>query len=564
MVAHYLIAFRSIMGQETEQTRIRDLLKDNPKGLTIEEVSQKLSLNRATAAKYLNSMMMSGQAELRELGRAKIFYLSQRLPLINLLSLSSDLILVLDRDHFIQEVNERFLSFFHQTKDELKGKRIEHSGIAPHFTKNDLESLEQALDGSEVSYDAHIEIEGDDRYFRMKFIPLVFDGGNHAAGIILEDISEMKRYQIELEERIHERTIKLENEVRQHKQAEDALRKNDAVLRSMLDATPVGVALLVNREFKKVNNSLCDITGYSAEELTGHDTRILFIDDSEYLRIGQDLYKSQTGHTVEMLESRFRKKDGSIIDVMLNLSPFDTDNPDTGVTATIVDITERKRSEEALKRANNQVAILTSITRHDILNKLTALRGYIRYMRKQTHDTSLIEIIQKEEDLAVMIANLINFTRDFKFVGIAPPEWIDVADTVAALQKTMKLEPVSLLVNVGNLQIFADPLIRKVFTNLIENSLRHGGPVTEIRISTVEKGDHLIIIYEDNGVGIPDDEKELIFEREYRRNSGFGLFLAREILAITTMTIAETGQAGSGVRFEIAVPKPAYRFNDQH
>lgn len=551
------------MGQETEQIRIRDLLKDNPKGLTIEEVSKKLSLNRATAAKYLNSMMMSGQAELRELGRAKIFYLSQRLPLINLLSLSSDLILILDRDHFIQEVNERFLSFFHQTKDELKGKRLEHSGIAPYFTDTYLESLELALEGSEVSYDTHIEIEGDDRYFKMKFIPLVFDGGNHAAGIILEDISEMKRYQIELEERIHERTIKLENEVRQHQLAEDALRKNDAVLQSMLDATPVGVALLVNREFKKVNNSLCDITGYTAKELTGRDTRVLFIDDTEYHRIGQELYKSRTGRTVEMLESQFRKKDGSIIDVMLNLSPFDTENPEAGVTATIMDITERKRSEEALRRANNQVAVLTSITRHDILNKLTALRGYIRYMRKQTTDTTLTEIIQKEEDLAVMIANLINFTRDFKYVGIAPPEWVDVAETITGLQKTMKLEPVSLQVNVGNLRIFADPQIRKVFTTLIENSLRHGGPVTEIRITAVEKEDHLVIRYEDNGEGIPDDEKEQIFEREYRRNTGFGLFLTREILAITTMTIRETGHAGNGVRFEIMVPKRAFRFNDR-
>jgi len=551
------------MGQETEQIRIRDLLKDNPKGLTIEEVSKKLSLNRATAAKYLNSMMMSGQAELRELGRAKIFYLSQRLPLINLLSLSSDLILILDRDHFIQEVNERFLSFFHQTKDELKGKRLEHSGIAPYFTDTYLESLEQALEGSEISYDTHIEIEGDDRYFKMKFIPLVFDGGNHAAGIILEDISEMKRYQIELEERIHERTIKLENEVRQHQLAEDALRKNDAVLQSMLDATPVGVALLVNREFKKVNNSLCDITGYTAKELTGRDTRVLFIDDTEYHRIGQELYKSRTGRTVEMLESQFRKKDGSIIDVMLNLSPFDTENPEAGVTATIMDITERKRSEEALRRANNQVAVLTSITRHDILNKLTALRGYIRYMRKQTTDTTLTEIIQKEEDLAVMIANLINFTRDFKYVGIAPPEWVDVAETIAGLQKTMKLDPVSLQVNVANLRIFADPQIRKVFTTLIENSLCHGGPVTEIRITAVEKEDHLVILYEDNGEGIPDDEKEQIFEREYRRNTGFGLFLTREILAITTMTIRETGHAGNGVRFEIMVPKRAFRFNDR-
>ena len=166
------------MGQENEQIRIRDLLKDNPKGLTIEEVSKKLSLNRATAAKYLNSMMLAGQAELRELGRAKIFYLSQRIPLINLLSLSSDLILILDRDLFIQEVNEPFLSFFNLTKEELKGKKIEHSGLAPYFPEDHLPFLEQALDGNEVSLDVHFEINNNDRYFRMKLIPLVFEAGD--------------------------------------------------------------------------------------------------------------------------------------------------------------------------------------------------------------------------------------------------------------------------------------------------------------------------------------------------------------------------------------------------
>jgi PAS domain S-box-containing protein len=311
-----------------------------------------------------------------------------------------------------------------------------------------------------------------------------------------------------------------------------------------------------------MNNSLCDITGYTVDELTGQDTRILFLDDAEYLRIGQELYKSREGNRVDVLESQFRKRDGSIIDVVLSLSPFDPVNPDAGVTATIMDVTERKRSEEALKRANNQVALLTSVTRHDILNKLTALRGYIRYMRKLTVDDSLAEIIQKEEDLAVLIANLINFTRDFKNVGITPPEWIEVADTITTLRKSMAMGPVSLHVNTDHLQIYADPQMRRVFSNLIDNSLRHGGPVTEIRITSIEREDHRVIMYEDNGAGIPDDEKELIFEREYRRNTGFGLFLAREILAITMMTITETGKPGHGVRFEITIPQRAYRFND--
>src|SRR5665647_1224452 len=115
------------MERENELDRIKELLKINPKGLSIEEVSAKLRLNRATAAKYLNSLVMSGQADMRALGPAKLFYLSHRLTLPNLLSLATDLIIILDNDLFIQEANDPFLTSFNVSKAELKGKKIEHS-----------------------------------------------------------------------------------------------------------------------------------------------------------------------------------------------------------------------------------------------------------------------------------------------------------------------------------------------------------------------------------------------------------------------------------------------------
>jgi PAS domain S-box-containing protein len=548
------------MEPEREQVRIRTLLKEHPKGLTIEEVSKKLSLNRATAAKYLNSMMIAGQAEMREFGRAKVFYLSQRLPLTNLLSLSSDLILILDRDLFIQEVNEPFLAFFHQTKDELKGKKIEHSAIAFWFPETRIASLNRALEGTEVTHEVHFEVGDADRYFRMKLIPVVFESGSHAVGIILEDISEMKRYQLELEEGIRERTAKLQVEVEQHKRAEVALRENEAVLRSMLDATPVGVGLLVDRVFKKVNNSLCDMTGYSVEDLTGRNSRFLYPDNEEYNRISRELYKPVDGNGVGMLESRIRRKDGAIIDVIISLSPFDSQNPGAGVTATIMDVTERKRAEDALRRAGNEVALLTSITRHDILNKLTALRGYIRYMKRMEINETLAGIVGKEEHVAEQIAKLINFTRDYKDVGVQPPAWTGIAATIRTIRQSMDLRAVTLDTDTDGVEVYADPLILKVFSSLIDNSLQSVGAVTEIRITARESGDCLTILYEDNGTGIPVSEKEMIFDREYETTTGIRLFLAREILAITSITITENGEPGSGTRFEMTVPKGDYRF----
>jgi len=546
------------MEPENEQTRIRNLLRDHPKGLTIEDVSKMLSLNRATAAKYLNSMMISGQAELRELGRAKVFYLSQRLPLTNLLSLSSDLILILDRELFIQEVNDPFLSFFNITRDDLKGKRIDHSALAQYFSGDFFISLTKAVEGTELSSEVRLNIDENNWYFRVKLIPLVFESGGHAAGILLEDITEMKRYQLELEDRIRERTANLEAEIERHKRTEKALRENDAVLKSMLDATPVGVGLLVDRVFKRVNNSLCDLTGYTSAELTGRNSRILYPDDEEYNRISQELYSQNAERNVRMSESRIQRKDGTVIDVIINLSPFDPDDPSSGVTVTIVDITERKRAADALRQAGNQVALLTSVTRHDILNKVTVLRGYIGRMKRLESSDALKEILKKEDEIADTIANLITFTRDYKDVGVMPPDWISVEETVRSVQKMANLGQIALHLRNDDYTVYADPLIEKVFYNLFENSLRHGGNVTEIRISAVENRDRLVILYEDNGIGIPDNEKEMIFERDTGKNTGLGLFLAREILSITGITIAETGEPGNGVRFEIRIPRGSY------
>ena len=113
---------------------------------------------------------------------------------------------------------------------------------------------------------------------------------------------------------------------------------------------------------------------------------------------------------------------------------------------------------------------------------------------------------------------------------------------------------------VGNLEIYADLLLEKVFYNLVENSLRHGVKVTICRVAYQKEDNDLIVLYQDDGIGIPAGAKEKIFRREYYRNTGYGMFLAKEILNTTGITIRETGDPGKGGRCEIRVPEGAFRF----
>jgi signal transduction histidine kinase len=112
---------------------------------------------------------------------------------------------------------------------------------------------------------------------------------------------------------------------------------------------------------------------------------------------------------------------------------------------------------------------------------------------------------------------------------------------------------------INNTEVFADPLIVKVFFNLMDNAVRHGGKITTIRFYVAESGADHSIVCEDDGEGIPAEEKSRIFKRGFGNNTGLGLFLSREILSITGITIAETGEPGKGARFEMTVPKGMWR-----
>ncbi len=135
--------------QADEISRIRSILMDNPKGSTIEEIAKKLPLNRTSTAKYLNTLLISGQAEMRTFGRAKVFTLSQRVPFSQMLNLSSDLLLVLDQNLIINQVNEPFIRLFGLSRETLIGVPITRSPFMPYVSENNLSLIREAARGTE-------------------------------------------------------------------------------------------------------------------------------------------------------------------------------------------------------------------------------------------------------------------------------------------------------------------------------------------------------------------------------------------------------------------------------
>lgn len=219
-------------------------------------------------------------------------------------------------------------------------------------------------------------------------------------------------------------------------------------------------------------------------------------------------------------------------------------------------------TKEAFKIANKKLNLLSNITRHDILNHLTSLMGYMDISEDMTDDPAHRELIRKEQQVADAIRRQLEFTRNYQDIGVKEPIWHNLPYLFEMIRKTFFHESISLSSTMEPVQIFADPLFPLICNNLIDNSVRHGGKLQNIYFSTWISGENLVIVYEDDGCGISDSEKEKIFERGYGKNTGMGLFLSKEILSMTGLTMKETGTFGTGVRFEIFVPPDCFRYEN--
>jgi PAS domain S-box-containing protein len=244
--------------------------------------------------------------------------------------------------------------------------------------------------------------------------------------------------------------------------------------------------------------------------------------------------------------------------------PLVSDNSDIGCLVTLRDITGRRNAQDALRTANMKLNLLSDITRHDINNQLTVLVGYLQLVKENCSDPGILAYIEREERAAATIRQQIQFTGEYQDIGLEAPTWQDIGKSFQEAVHHHNTGDITIEDETGSLEVYADPLFEKVFYNLVDNSLRYGGAqMNTIRVSVNERPDGLVITYEDNGAGIPDNEKIRIFKRGFGKTGGQGLFLVREILSITGITIAETGVPGEGARFEIVVPKGMYRVNQQ-
>lgn len=230
------------------------------------------------------------------------------------------------------------------------------------------------------------------------------------------------------------------------------------------------------------------------------------------------------------------------------------------ILLAIEDISELIRTKDAFEEANKKLKFLTGLTRHDIINHISAV-GLTLDLIQEEND--LEEIHKWTASAAGVCKNMeatIGFTREYESFGTISSGWKFIYPIIESAKTEIHSEKVVIENQISpDLEIYGEPILRKVFVTLMENAIRHGENISRVIFSVHESEDSCIITCEDNGAGIPANKKERIFNHGYGKHTGIGLFLAREILSITGMSIRECGIEGKGAKFEILIPAGKFR-----
>ena len=310
-------------------------LKEHPRGMSVSDLAAAVGINRNTVSRYLDVLLVSGQVEMETYGKAKVFYLSQRVPIAAMLNFSSDLVLVLDRDRRIVQANDAVCTFAGRERDDIIGNGIEASPLAAFDHPLIRSRITDALNGREVTEELRFLRHDEELFFRIKFLPTVFNDGAPGVTIILEDITEGRR-------------------------AEEALRESELLFRSLVENIS---DLILNVDetytFTYVSPKSREILGYAPEEMLGK-TPCDFMVPEKADRVREEFTALFADPEPRVLfEWTMLHRDGSTVILDVSGTPvYDMIGDFTGYRVVCRDVTERVR---AVKRVAQWKSFLYSV-----------------------------------------------------------------------------------------------------------------------------------------------------------------------------------------------------------
>ncbi len=305
------------------------------------------------------------------------------------------------------------------------------------------------------------------------------------------------------------------------------------------------------RVIEEVNDKASELLHRTAPDLTGAPLTSFVSTDFE-----QELFSQlRREGAIHATETAFTLPDGSSETVLVSAALL----PEKRVIITFVEITRRVHAEKALKDANDKLKLLSRISHDHLQRTVDQMVQMVKNADAHCNDTVTRGFFNQMRALALHLSRQLFLTESYKNLGIFPPAWLGVQQILESANLSLVSGSVSVRFWTERLEIYADPLFKDVLIHLAGNAISHGITIKNLIVTYHETREGLDLILEDDGIGIPADKKQRIFEYDAGEHAGMGLFICREILGVTGMTITETGREGNGARFVIHVPPDGYR-----
>ncbi|HDS29571.1 MAG TPA: PAS domain-containing sensor histidine kinase, partial [Firmicutes bacterium] len=385
---------------------------------------------------------------------------------------------------------------------------------------------------------------------------------------------------IELDGKPHILTIS--RNIQARKEAEEQLKKTAATLESILIAAPTGIGMVIDRVFQWSNEKLSQITGYTAEELRDRDSRILYPSDEEYDRVGNEKYAQIRETGTGTIVTKWKRKGGKIIDVLLSSTPLNQLDFAQGVIFTALDITDSVRAEKEILEKNkaleDALTVKTeflSMVSHELRTPLVPILGYAEVLLEGGLGELPVEAVRpvqaikdRAEDLARLIDDLLLLSRLERGkikIDIKPMSIFEHLHEIIVDYESVDHDKPAEIEWIGDdFDIMVDHTrFHQVMRNLIDNSFKYSLESVNIMIKTKKEGKFGVISISDNGIGISETDLPKVFDRFYQaepidtrshQGAGLGLSITKELIEMMGGTIGVESEVGKGSTFTIKLP----------
>lgn len=456
----------------------------------------------------------------------------------NLFENASDAILVLDPEGKIMSCN-KLVSVYGYDQNGLIGKTM-FSFVSKKYWPLMGKHRMDALQGKTVQGEIEVDTKKGKVFAEYRANPITRGGEIVGIQMILRDITERKT-------------------------REASIQESKQKFEGLFVGNPEA-AVYVNPEFRisNINPRFTEIFGYTLDDVEGK-TLVETILPQNKVDEGKMLDEKAKEGYVYHHDTVRKRKDGSLVEVSISAAPVSVDGEQKGYVGIYKDISELKSAERAMKQMMEKVALVNEklrvvgrLTRHDVRNKLVAVTGNVFLAKKRLpEENEALEHLNEIDAAVKSVERIFEFAKTYEMLGIEELAYIDVEKIFGeAISLFTDLRKVKVTNDCDGLTVLADSMLRQLFYNLIDNSFRYGEKIARIRVHyNVLGGDQVNLIYEDDGVGIPDEMRQHLFKEGYGRGTGYGLYMIKRTCEVYGWSIQETGKQGRGAQFTITIPR---------